>query len=102
METCKGEIVLYNPNETIRIEVRLDNETVWLNRNQMAMLFGRDVKNSTTTTTGINCWKEIVMEKIKVVINYYLIFRGTTPIPVLLSLQNLLKQHKSIKTTIYL
>lgn len=44
METSKGEIVLYNPNETIRIEVRLDNETVWLNRNQMAMLFGRDVK----------------------------------------------------------
>ena len=26
------------------MEVRLHNETVWLNRNQMAMLFGRDVK----------------------------------------------------------
>jgi len=42
METNKGEIVLYNPNETIRIEVRLDNETVWLTQSQMGVLFGRD------------------------------------------------------------
>ena len=40
----KDEIVLYQPNETVQMEVRLHNETVWLNRNQMAMLFGRDVK----------------------------------------------------------
>ena len=40
----KGEIVLYQPDETIRLEVRVENETVWLNRQQIASLFGRDVK----------------------------------------------------------
>lgn len=40
----KGEIVMYQPNETIRLEVRVEDETVWLNRQQMASLFGRDVK----------------------------------------------------------
>ena len=39
-----GEVVLYNPDDTIRLEVRMNDETVWLNRNQIAMLFGRDVK----------------------------------------------------------
>ena len=40
-----NEIVLYQSNELPeRIEVRLENETVWLNRQQMATLFGRDVK----------------------------------------------------------
>ena len=40
----KNEIVVYQPNETVRLDVRLENETVWLNRQQMAQLFGRDVK----------------------------------------------------------
>ena len=40
----ENEIVLYQPNDAIRLEVRLEKETVWLNRNQMAILFGRDVK----------------------------------------------------------
>ena len=40
----ENEIVLYQPNEAIHLEVRLEKETVWLNRNQMAILFGRDVK----------------------------------------------------------
>jgi hypothetical protein len=41
----KNEIILYRPNELAEhIEVRLEEETVWLNRNQMAVLFGRDVK----------------------------------------------------------
>lgn len=41
----KDEIILYRPDELAEhIEVRLDNETVWLNRNQIATLFGRDVK----------------------------------------------------------
>lgn len=40
-----NEIVLYQSNElTERIEVRLENDTVWLNRQQLADLFGRDVK----------------------------------------------------------
>ena len=44
IETAKGEIVMYQPDDTIRLEVRVENETVWLNRQQMASLFGRDVK----------------------------------------------------------
>jgi hypothetical protein len=40
-----NEIVIYQ-NESIatKIEVRLEDETVWLNRNQLAKLFNRDVK----------------------------------------------------------
>ena len=44
IQTSKGEIVMYQPNETIRLEVRVDKETVWLNRQQIADLFSRDVK----------------------------------------------------------
>ena len=44
IETAKGEIVMYQPDETIRLEVRVENETVWLNRHQIAVLFSRDVK----------------------------------------------------------
>ena len=44
IESNKGEIIMYQPDETIRLEVRVENETVWLNRQQMASLFGRDVK----------------------------------------------------------
>ena len=36
----KGEIVLYQPNESIRLEVRIEDETVWLSQAQMAELFG--------------------------------------------------------------
>ena len=42
----KGEIVLYQPDASITMEVRLDAtfDTVWLNRQQLAELFERDVK----------------------------------------------------------
>ncbi len=40
----ENQIVVYQPNETLRLDVRLENDTVWLNRHQMAELFGRDVK----------------------------------------------------------
>ena len=36
----KGEIVLYQPNESIRLEVRIEDETVWLTQQQIADLFG--------------------------------------------------------------
>jgi len=40
-----NEIVLYQANElSSRIDVRVEAETVWLNRNQLAILFNRDVK----------------------------------------------------------
>ena len=40
----KGEIVLYQPEGEVRLEVRVENETVWLNRQQLAVLFNRDIK----------------------------------------------------------
>ena len=38
----KDEIVLYKPNEQFQLEVQLKDETVWLNVNQIALLFDRD------------------------------------------------------------
>lgn len=35
-----GEIILYQPDDDIRLEVRLNDETVWLTQAQMAELFG--------------------------------------------------------------
>ena len=40
----RGEIVLYQPEGEVRLEVRVENETVWLTANQMARLFDRDEK----------------------------------------------------------
>ena len=41
-EKDRGEVVLYQPNDTIRLEVRLDQETVWLTQYQLSILFGKD------------------------------------------------------------
>ena len=38
----KGEIVLYQPDNALKLEVRLENDTVWLTQTQMGELFGRD------------------------------------------------------------
>ena len=41
----KNEIILYRPDELAEhIEVRIDEETVWLNRQQISDLFARDIK----------------------------------------------------------
>ena len=39
-KTSTNEIVLYQPDETVQLEVRLQDETVWLNQQQIAVLFG--------------------------------------------------------------
>ncbi len=39
----ENQIVVYQPNETIRLDVRLENETVWLTQAQLCELFQRDV-----------------------------------------------------------
>lgn len=40
-----NEILIYQPNiELEKIEVRIDNDTVWLNRHQISVLFNRDIK----------------------------------------------------------
>ena len=42
IDSSTGEIVMYQPDETIRLEVRMGEETVWLTQQQMATLFQRD------------------------------------------------------------
>lgn len=39
-----NEIILYQPDSTLSLDVRVENDTVWLNRHQIANLFDRDVK----------------------------------------------------------
>lgn len=39
-ETTQGEIILYQPNESLKLEVQIENETVWLSQQQIAELFG--------------------------------------------------------------
>ncbi|MDE5881846.1 MAG: virulence RhuM family protein, partial [Muribaculaceae bacterium] len=46
-----NEIIIYQPDSTIKLEVRLENETVWLTQQQMSELFERD---RTVITRHIN------------------------------------------------
>ena len=39
-----GEIILYQPDSEVKLEVRIEDETVGLNRQQLSELFNRDVK----------------------------------------------------------
>ena len=65
----KNEIVLYRTNELAEhIEVRFDEDTVWLNRQQIAVLFGRDVK--TIGKHIINVFSEGELDKNVVVAKY--------------------------------
>ena len=43
MEESKNEIILFE-NQSVKLEVNLKDETVWLNRSQLSELFGRDIK----------------------------------------------------------
>ena len=57
----QGEIILYQPDETVRLEVRLEDETVWLTANQMAALFDRE--DSNIRRHIINVFKEGELER---------------------------------------
>lgn len=57
----KGEIVLYQPDESVRLEVRLQDETVWLTQHQMAELFST-TRNNITLHIG-NIFKEGELEE---------------------------------------
>ena len=52
----KGEIILYQPDNEVRLEVRLEDETVWLNRQQLSVLFDRDIKTEKPTKWNITIW----------------------------------------------
>ena len=44
----KNEIILYQPDETVKLEVRMEDDTVWLTQQQMADLFETTPQNITT------------------------------------------------------
>ncbi len=51
-----GEIILYQPDESVQLEVRLEEETVWLTQAQMSLLFETS-RNNITLHIG-NIFKE--------------------------------------------
>ena len=63
----ENEIILYQPDSTLSLDVRVENETVWLNRNQLALLFDRDVK---TIGKHINNALKEELEGLSVVANF--------------------------------
>lgn len=53
MTENKGEIILYQPDEEVKLEVRLEEETVWLTQAQMAELFQTSKQNVSLHTNNI-------------------------------------------------
>jgi hypothetical protein len=57
----QNEIILYQPNDSVKLEVRLEDETVWLTQAQMAELFD---KNQSVIARHIsNVFKEGELDK---------------------------------------
>ena len=57
----ENEIVLYQPNELTKLEVRVENETVWLSQQQIADLFG--VKQPAISKHLNNIFREGELDK---------------------------------------
>lgn len=60
----QGEIILYQPDEAVKLEVRLEDETVWLTQNQMAELFQSTKQNISLHTNNIFKEKELDMDSV--------------------------------------
>jgi hypothetical protein len=54
LQSLENQVVKYNDGE-IELEISIDNETVWLNRHQLAELFDKDIL---TTRQKINFLKQ--------------------------------------------
>jgi hypothetical protein len=61
MNSQQNEIVLYQPDNSLQLEVRLEDETVWLSQAQMAELF-QTTRNNITMHIS-NVFKEGELEK---------------------------------------
>ena len=61
MTANENQIVVYQPNETVRLDVRLENETVWLTQEQIANLFG--TKRPAITKHLANIYKSGELER---------------------------------------
>ena len=58
----RGEIILYQPDETVRLEVRLEDDTVWLTQQQMGELFGTNRQAITKHLQNIYSCNELDKE----------------------------------------
>ena len=64
----KNEIILYQPDETVKLEVRMSEETVWLTQQQMTILFETSKQNISLHINNI--FKERELDKDSVVKEY--------------------------------
>lgn len=55
----RDEIIVYQPNELLRLDVRLENETVWLTQTQLCALFGVVKSNISYHLRNIFATKEL-------------------------------------------
>ena len=55
----QGEIILYQPDSEVRLEVRLEEDTVWLTQAQMAELFQTSKQNVSLHTNNVFKEKEL-------------------------------------------
>jgi len=59
MQTNKNEIILYQPNHSLKLEVRLEDETVWLSQAQMVVLFQSTKQNISLHINNVYKEKEL-------------------------------------------
>ena len=75
MEENKGNVIIYQSEDgSIRLDVRLEDKTVWLTQEQIAMLFNKGRSTITEHISNIYIFKEGELEENKVC----RIFRHTT------------------------
>ena len=60
----KNQIILYQPNDTISLEVRLENDTVWLTQEMMSDLFQRNKSTISRHIKNIFQEKELLEESV--------------------------------------
>ncbi len=66
--TPENEIIIYQPDETLKLDVRVEDETVWLTQAQMSELFQATKQNISLHISNI--YKEGELEQMSTVKNY--------------------------------
>ena len=60
----RGEVILYQPDSEVKLEVRLEDETVWLSIEEMAQLFDRDISVIGKHIRNVFKERELVKESV--------------------------------------
>lgn len=83
-----GEIVLYQPDENVRLEVRIEEDTAWLSQQQMTILFQTTKQNVSLHINNI--FKEGELRKEATVKDYLTVqFEGERKVNRIVSFYNL-------------